>query len=128
MRKSEPILEVKKYNGLNIQKVSNLMIEHASFSETIAVASDAIERLEAYGYSGYFVRHVDFTGMISSDPAPVYDSYFIERSGLADSSYVSFESVNYPGYYLRHKEFVLYLEEDDETTVFEEDASFKKVD
>lgn len=47
--------------------------------------------------------------------------------GLANdgSEYVSFESVQYPGYYLRHKAYVLYLEKNDGSQLFKEDATFK---
>jgi len=97
-----------------------------AYTPSASAAAGDIVSFECYGYSGYYICHSDFTGIVSDNPAPVYDMYFVERSGLAGSG-VSYESVNYPGYYLRHEGFVLYLEQSDGTALFNQDATFVKV-
>jgi len=52
------------------------------------------------------------------------DSDWIVEPGLADSNCVSFESANESGEYLRHYAFELYLETNDDTTQFADDATF----
>lgn len=96
-------------------------------STAVSAATNRVERLEAYNYAGYFLRHADMAVRLDSNPAPIYDSRFVERPGLADSSCVSFESVNYPGYYLRHVDFVLKLVKNDNSALFKQDATFKRV-
>ena len=49
---------------------------------------------------------------------------WIVEPGLDNSSCVSFESANESGYYLRHYDFELYLEDNDSTTQFAQDATF----
>jgi hypothetical protein len=44
--------------------------------------------------------------------------------GLAESDCVSVESYNDPGYYLRHFNFELYLEQNDGSQQFAQDATF----
>ena len=52
------------------------------------------------------------------------DATWIVEPGLANSNCVSFESANESGYYLRHYAFELYLEANDSTTQFADDATF----
>jgi hypothetical protein len=52
------------------------------------------------------------------------DATWIVQAGLARSSCVSFESADDPGEYLRHYDFELYLNPDDGTAQFAEDATF----
>ena len=49
---------------------------------------------------------------------------FTARAGLANSSCRSFESLDTPGSYLRHSNFQLYLNANDGTSLFAEDATF----
>ncbi|HYH04957.1 MAG TPA: family 43 glycosylhydrolase [Bacillota bacterium] len=118
---------MKRYSIVKVWLLM-LAIMVIGFNQNISMAaSNGVVRLEAYGYSGYYVRHADLAGRIDSGVTPIYDSMFIERAGLANSSYVSLESVNYPGYYLRHKNYFIYLEANDGSTTFKQDATFKKV-
>jgi hypothetical protein len=52
------------------------------------------------------------------------DATWIVEPGLAESSCVSFQSANEPGEYLRHADFELYLETNDNSWGFAEDATF----
>jgi hypothetical protein len=52
------------------------------------------------------------------------DSTWIVRAGLANSTCLSFESTNNPGQYLRHSGFQLYLNANDNTSLFAQDATF----
>ncbi|MZI94519.1 family 43 glycosylhydrolase [Vibrio sp. CAIM 722] len=61
---------------------------------------------------------------LESSPEPVTSSEFHAVPGLADGSGVSFASVKFPGYYLRHRNFALYLEYDNGSDTFTEDATF----
>jgi hypothetical protein len=49
---------------------------------------------------------------------------WIVRAGLANSSCVSFESRNTSGNYLRHQNFQLYLQPNDGSSLFDQDATF----
>ena len=49
---------------------------------------------------------------------------FVVRAGLANSSCVSFESKDTSGSYLRHSGFTLYLNANDSSTLFKQDATF----
>ncbi|WP_033262610.1 alpha-L-arabinofuranosidase B [Amycolatopsis vancoresmycina] len=46
------------------------------------------------------------------------------RTGLGSSSCVSFESKNVPGQYLRHQNYELYLQANDGSSLFAQDATF----
>ena len=52
------------------------------------------------------------------------DATWIVHPGLAHSSCVSFESANDPGQYLRHYNYELYLNANDGTSQFAQDATF----
>ena len=60
----------------------------------------------------------------SSSTTDKADATWIVRAGLANSTCVSFESADNPGQYLRHSGFELYLNPDDGTTLFAQDATF----
>ncbi|HTJ69852.1 MAG TPA: alpha-L-arabinofuranosidase B [Actinospica sp.] len=60
----------------------------------------------------------------SSSSTDKADADWIVEPGLYNSSCVSFESANESGEYLRHSNFELYLEPNDGTTLFSEDATF----
>jgi hypothetical protein len=68
---------------------------------------------------------VVITQITQGDPATAKaDATWIVQSGLANSSCISFESANDPGEYLRHYDFELYLNPDDGTWQFAQDATF----
>jgi hypothetical protein len=52
------------------------------------------------------------------------DATWVVRAGLANSSCVSFESANASGRYLRHQNFQLYLQANDGSSLFAQDATF----
>jgi hypothetical protein len=52
------------------------------------------------------------------------DATWLVEPGLADSSCISFQSANDSGQYLRHYNFELYLEPNDGTSQFAQDATF----
>ena len=60
----------------------------------------------------------------SSSSTAKADATWIVHRGLADSSCVSFESANAPGEYLRHYNFELYLNSNDGSSQFAQDATF----
>ncbi|KNY29222.1 family 43 glycosylhydrolase [Pseudobacteroides cellulosolvens] len=91
------------------------------------VPAKTVVRIESYNHEGYFLRHYDYIARFDLNPNSIYDSQFVERPGLADVNSVSFESVNFPGYYLRHYNYELKIVKDDNTNIFKQDATFKKV-
>jgi hypothetical protein len=60
----------------------------------------------------------------SSSPSARAAATWIVRPGLADSSCLSFESADTPGAYLRHQDFTLFLDPDNDSTHFAQDATF----
>lgn len=80
-------------------------------------------RLKSYN-ADRFVRHWEFRAKLEANVAPLADSQFKMVTGLAGSGRVSFESTNFPGYYLRHRNNELWVERNDGSTLFRNDASF----
>lgn len=60
----------------------------------------------------------------SSSLAARAEATWIVRPGLADGSCLSFESADTPGAYLRHHDFALFLDPDNGSTHFAQDATF----
>lgn len=60
----------------------------------------------------------------ASTAAAKAQATFVARAGLANSTCRSFESKDTPGSYLRHSNFQLYLNANDGSTVFAQDATF----
>ena len=60
----------------------------------------------------------------SSSLAARAEATWIVRPGLADGSCLSFESADIPGAYLRHHDFELFLDPDNGSTHFAQDATF----
>ncbi|MGH6656843.1 MAG: AbfB domain-containing protein, partial [Actinocrinis sp.] len=81
--------------------------------------------------TGDYLRHDDSdtravisaitSGSSSTDKS---DATWIVHAGLANSSCVSFESANDAGHYLRHSNFELYLNANDNSSQFAQDATF----
>lgn len=94
-----------------------------------AINNAPIIRLQSYNYPDMYVRQLDFDARIDDYVTPETDSLWQLVPGLANSGedYVSIQSVTYPGYYLRHWDYDFRLEKNDGTTIFAEDATFKKV-
>jgi hypothetical protein len=81
--------------------------------------------------TGDYIRHDDSDSKVvispitaSSPSTSKADATWIVHAGLANSSCISFESANDPGQYLRHSGFELYLNTNDNSTLFQQDATF----
>lgn len=85
-------------------------------------------RLQSYNYPDRYIRHSNYRAQIDANVSPVQDSQFKMVAGLADSSGVSFESINFPGSYLRvRSNGEVWLDSNDSTTTFKNDATFRRV-
>ncbi|MFE0464510.1 alpha-L-arabinofuranosidase B [Kitasatospora sp. NPDC058965] len=78
-----------------------------------------------------YLRHDDadtkvvLSRITASSPATdKADASWIVHTGLANSACLSFESANSAGHYLRHFDFELYLDPNDGTSQFAQDATF----
>jgi len=60
----------------------------------------------------------------SSSATDKADATWVVRAGLANSSCISFESANASGRYLRHSGFQVYLQANDGSALFGQDATF----
>ena len=81
-------------------------------------------RLRSYAAADRFVRHWEYRARSEAGVSPLADSLFKLVTGLAGSGAVSLESTNFPGYYLRHRDNELWVERNDGSTLFRNDASF----
>lgn len=83
-------------------------------------------RFKSYNYPDRFIRHLNFRGRVDPNVTNLADSQFRIVTGLAGSGTVSLESANYPGYFLRHRNYELYVERNDGSTLFRNDATFSR--
>src|SRR6185369_16160050 len=60
----------------------------------------------------------------SSTAAQKTAATWIVRTGLGNSTCISFESADTAGSYLRHQNFRLYLHANDNSSLFQQDATF----
>jgi hypothetical protein len=68
---------------------------------------------------------VVIAAVTSSSSATVKaNATWVVRAGLANSSCISFESANVAGSYLRHQNFQLFLQANDNSSLFAQDATF----
>lgn len=106
----------------------SLLIGLISFQPQKAQA-DEIASLQSYNFQNMYWRQLNFDARIDANVNPAIDSQWKIVPGLASSAtdYVSFESVAFPGYYLRHYNFDFLLAQNDGTSAFAADATFKKV-
>ncbi|WP_409468041.1 family 43 glycosylhydrolase [Streptomyces sp. HC307] len=81
-------------------------------------------RFSSYNFPDRFIRHWEFRAKLEPNVTNLADSQFRVVPGLAGSGTVSLESANYPGHYLRHKNFEVWVEKNDGSTTFRNDASF----
>jgi hypothetical protein len=79
----------------------------------------------------FYIRHDDGDNRVvitqiaaGSSALDKADATWTVRAGLADSACISLESANDPGRYLRHFEFELYLDPNDGSSQFAQDATF----
>jgi hypothetical protein len=82
-----------------------------------------VNQLESFNIDNSFVRYQDGRGKIDGGQYSTESQWKIV-SGLASSSAVSFESVAYPGYYLRHRDGKVWLEANNNSTLFKNDATW----
>jgi GH43 family beta-xylosidase len=80
--------------------------------------------LKSYNFPASSLRHWEYRAKLESNVTNLADSQFRIVPGLAGSGTVSLESANFPGYYLRHKNFELWVEKNDGSAVFKNDATF----
>jgi hypothetical protein len=84
-----------------------------------------INQFEASNFSDTYIRHYNGRGEISSNlGASLPDSQFKMDPGLADGTAVSLESINFPGYFLRHRNGEIWLDQNDNSTQFKNDATW----
>jgi hypothetical protein len=81
--------------------------------------------------TSFYIRHDDSDNRVvitqltpGSSGTAKADATWVVQAGLAKSSCVSFEAANDPGSYLRHYRFELYLDPDDGSAQFAQDATF----
>lgn len=92
------------------------------------MSNAAIVSLEAVNFPGQFLRHRNFRIVLTplGGGTDAQDGSFILRPALNSGgpNWISLESLNFPGLFLRHRNFKLYLERNDGSPVFKNDASF----
>jgi GH43 family beta-xylosidase len=81
-------------------------------------------RLRSQNFSDRYVRHFSFRARVEANVTSLADSQFRIVTGLAGSGTVSLESTNFPGYFLRHRNFEVWVERNDGSATFRNDASF----
>lgn len=94
-----------------------------------------MQTFESSNYPGMFIRHFNFLGELTSISTDLdkQDATFKVAPTMIDigwplpSNLVTFESANYPGYYLRHQDWRIKLQPNDNSNLFEYDATFKIV-
>jgi hypothetical protein len=92
-------------------------------------STTAVNRIQSYNFTDRYVRHVNNDARVDANVSPAADAQWRIVPGLADTAggNVSFESVNFPGYYLRHVNYDFVLAQNDNSTTFRNDATFKRV-
>ncbi len=88
-----------------------------------------VTRLQSYNFPDRYVRHADYDARIDPNVNPLADSQWRVQPGLAGTAAgnVSLESVNFPGFYLRHFNYDFGLAQNDSSSTFRADATFKRV-
>jgi len=81
-------------------------------------------RLRAHNTTDRFIRHANLRGRVDANVTALADSQFRIVTGLAGSGTVSLESANLPGYFLRHRNHEVWVERNDGSALFRNDASF----
>lgn len=86
-----------------------------------------IVSLQSYNYSEMFWKDANYEGVLANKAG--VESEWKIVPGLANSSgdYVSFESIAHPGHYLRQSNYLLVINQPDGSSIFNSDATFKKV-
>ncbi|MCU4164425.1 family 43 glycosylhydrolase [Carboxylicivirga caseinilyticus] len=87
-------------------------------------ANGRFVKLESARNPGYFVRHMSSRGRIDAEISILPDCQFKIVQGLADENAVSIEAANFPGHYLRHRNGEVWMDANDNSTLFKNDASW----
>ena len=98
-------------------------------STSLTVGSSIKFQATTPGYTTRYIAHDGDTVNTqvvtsSSDSTLQEEASWTVVTGLGNSACYSFESVDTPGSYIRHYEFELYVNADDGTTLFAQDATF----
>ncbi len=83
--------------------------------------------IESYNQPGYYINNqgIGAQAEIVLNADLLNSGQWNIVAGLADPTFgISFESVEHPGYYLRHYAYVLYLNQNDGSSIFKSDATF----
>ncbi|GAA2660733.1 hypothetical protein GCM10010307_78470 [Streptomyces vastus] len=83
-------------------------------------------RFSSYNFPDRFIRHWEYRAKLEPNVTNLADSQFRVVAGLSGSGTVSLESANFPGYYLRHKNYELWVEKNDGSATFRNDATFSR--
>lgn len=81
-------------------------------------------RFRSYTNVSLFIRHLSFRARLDANVTNLADSQFRIVTGLAGTGTVSLESANNPGYFLRHRNHELWVDRNDGSALFRNDASF----
>ncbi len=104
--------------------------EDATFRVLPGLAGRGTVSLESINYPGHYLRHQDFRLRLQRLSTEAdkdlfrRDASFRVTAGLADSRGISLESLNFPDHFIRHRNFHLYLDKNDDSRLFREDATF----
>merc|ERR1711959_639799 len=86
---------------------------------------------ESVNFPGYFIRHQEFRVKLQeNDGSELFsaDATFemVQPNAECDrgQGFFSFRSVNFPDRYLRHKNYELWLDERDDSELFNDDTTF----
>lgn len=108
----------------------------AKYATTSLVSGPAVSVGSSYSFqvttSGYTTRYLAHSGTTvntqvvtsSSSTTLKQQASWTVTTGLGNSACVSFQSKDTPGSYIRHRDFVLYVEANDGSKQFHEDATF----
>lgn len=77
----------------------------------------------SYNIAGQFIRHINSEGRIAGNVTPRDDAFWKMVPGLAGTG-VSFQSKQFPNRYFRHRGGQVFLEENDNSSLFAGDATF----
>jgi GH43 family beta-xylosidase len=81
-------------------------------------------RLRSQNHPDRYIRHYSYRARIEANVTNLADSQFRIVAGLAGGGTMSLESTNLPGYYLRHRNLEAWVERNDGSATFRNDASF----
>ncbi|WP_238540264.1 family 43 glycosylhydrolase [Paenibacillus mucilaginosus] len=81
-------------------------------------------RFLSYNFPSYSIRHWEYRAKLEPNVTKLADSQFRVVTGLAGSGTVSLESTNFPGYYLRSRNGEVWVEKNDGTALFKQEATF----